>query len=160
MPERPAAEPAARRAPIPSEARKSSESAPRPGHASRPLPPEPAPAAKPSAASSAAASPSRQTAQPKPGTRPKPVRASASRSGTRAVSPGFYVQVGAFRDPARARALAGRLKRRGFSARIVAKAGGLHAVWAGPRSSRSEAETLKNSIQLKAGLSGFIVQRR
>lgn len=76
-----------------------------------------------------------------------------------APSGGYYVQTGAFKDAAGAKAVAGKLKQRGWPAIVVPKAG-LYAVWAGPQQSREAIEKLQQDIQRGLGLKGFIVQKK
>ncbi len=78
-----------------------------------------------------------------------------------AIAPGYYVQLGAFQQRARARGLADQLRRHGWHAVVVvARAGGLHAVWAGPNRTRAAAESQQAAIQRKLRKRGFIVRRK
>ncbi|RLL50564.1 SPOR domain-containing protein [Mariprofundus sp. EBB-1] len=74
------------------------------------------------------------------------------------LAPGFYVQLGAFDEKARAQGLADQLKRKGWSVKIATKKNGMHAVWIGPKSTKTEAETLLKTIHSKLKQKGFIVQ--
>jgi len=74
------------------------------------------------------------------------------------ITSGFYVQLGAFAEKARAQGLAAQLKRKGWSVKISTKKNGMHAVWIGPKSTKSEAEQLLKAIRSKLKQKGFIVQ--
>ncbi len=111
-------------------------SKPAPGQASRPLPRHvEAPARK--------ATPHKSDASPS-----QPL-----------VSGSYYVQVGAFRDQDHAKRLARRISRQGWHAHVVRKSENLHAVWVGPRASRSLAQTLQESLKQRLNLNGFIVKK-
>ncbi len=126
-----------------------------PGAASHPLPPAPKAAARPA--------PRRKDAPAKAShaqtSHAKSARTHASAPASRRTAHGdrWFVQVGAFSHRKRARAMLRRIRAKGFDGRIAPKAGGLHAVQAGPRGSRAAAETLAHSLELKAGLKGFLV---
>jgi len=77
-----------------------------------------------------------------------------------AIANGFYIQLGAFHERPRAQGLADQLKRSGWAAVITSKPGGLHAVWVGPKKTRSEAETLRNALHRKFKNKGFIVHKK
>ncbi len=77
-----------------------------------------------------------------------------------AITGGFYVQVGAFKEHLRARGLADQLKRQGSSVVIVSKKDGLHAVWIGPKKTRAEAEKLLKTMHLKHNNKGFIIHQK
>lgn len=77
-----------------------------------------------------------------------------------AITDGFYVQLGAFHESARAQGLADQLKRNGWTTVIASKPNGLHAVWVGPKKTRSEAEKLRKAIHLKLKNKGFIVHKK
>ena len=70
---------------------------------------------------------------------------------------GYYAQLGAFHEQARAQGMADQLKHHGWHAVIATTQGGLHAVWVGPKAARSDAEALLKSIQRKINTKGFIV---
>jgi len=76
------------------------------------------------------------------------------------ISSGFYVQLGAFQERPRAQGLADQIKRKGWRVVITTKKDGLHAVWVGPRKTRSEAEKLLNAIYLKLKNKGFIIHQK
>jgi cell division septation protein DedD len=77
-----------------------------------------------------------------------------------AIADGFYIQLGAFHERPRAQGLADQLKRSGWAAVITTKPGGLHAVWVGPKTTRSEAEKLSKAIHRKFKNKGFIVHKK
>jgi len=94
---------------------------------------------------------------------PPPTKHIAKKTSTIApkktvLAPGFYVQLGAFDEKARAQGLADQLKRKGWSVKIATKKNGMHAVWIGPKSTKSEAEILLKTIHSKLKQKGFIVQ--
>ncbi|MDX8401128.1 MAG: SPOR domain-containing protein [Mariprofundaceae bacterium] len=124
---------------------------PAPGTAVRPLPDSP-PTTR---AASNRLKPAAPAATPPDRRRDarKPVKQAVARGE-------WFVQVGAFKSRARARAMLRRIRDKGFDGRIVPKAGGLHAVQAGPRESREAARTLQQSLRIKAGIKGFIVRIR
>ncbi len=74
------------------------------------------------------------------------------------VTPGFYVQLGAFEKTSRAHGFADQLKRKGWSVKITDKKNGLHAVWIGPRSTKAGAEKLLKTIRSTLKQKGFIIQ--
>lgn len=76
-----------------------------------------------------------------------------------AASGNYYVQAGAFKEKTLARKLASRINRHGWNAAIVPKSG-LHAVWVGPKNSRSGIENLQKSIHRTLNIRGFIVQKK
>ena len=84
---------------------------------------------------------------------PKPVEKPVAPTG------GYYVQAGAFKDAAGARAVVAKLSQHGWPAIVVPK-GGLFAVWAGPRQSRDAIEKLQQEIQRGLNIKGFIVQKK
>jgi cell division septation protein DedD len=71
----------------------------------------------------------------------------------------YYVQAGAFKEKSLARKLASRMKEHGWNAIIVPKSG-FHAVWVGPKNSRSGIENLQKSIDRTLNIKGFIVQKK
>jgi len=99
--------------------------------------------------------PVRNTARSKPVSTSKQTATPAATS----VVSGYYAQLGAFQERARARGMADQLKHRGWHAVIATTQGGLHAVWVGPKTTRGQAETLLKSIQRKTRHKGFIVHR-
>ncbi len=76
-----------------------------------------------------------------------------------AASGNYYVQAGAFKEKTLARKLASRINKHGWNAAIVPKSG-LHAVWVGPKNSRSGIEKLQKSIHHTLNIRGFIVQKK
>ena len=123
--------------------------------------PSPAPRATPSPKSVASspksvASPTPAPARPSPAApraTPSPVAAGSPGAPPRALapsSPGFVVQVGAFRDRASADTIVGRLKGQGFSAYTVPPAergAGLFTVRVGPYRDRVDAEQARDRLR-------------
>ncbi|MFQ5356133.1 MAG: SPOR domain-containing protein [Mariprofundaceae bacterium] len=72
---------------------------------------------------------------------------------------GFYVQVGSFNDPARARKQAAKLRLAGWNVNIVIKNSGMHAVRVGPWQSRTNADKSKARLLKEFKLKGFIVNK-
>ncbi len=72
---------------------------------------------------------------------------------------GFYIQVAAFKDPARARAQAGKLRQNGWKVDIVIKGGDMHAVWVGPWQSRTDADKGKARLLKELNLKGFMINK-
>jgi len=70
---------------------------------------------------------------------------------------GYYVQVGAFKDAARARKLGNSLQHAGWHVQTVIKNHGLHAVLAGPLQTRKKAESAKLKLAKRSGIKGFII---
>jgi len=68
----------------------------------------------------------------------------------------LFVQVGAFQERSKAKAMHQAMHQSYRRVKIVLKKG-LHAVWVGPVQSRKEAETLKRDILKKHKIKGFIV---
>jgi len=75
------------------------------------------------------------------------------------VTSGYYVQLGAFKEQTRAKGLADRLSHLGWPSHIIAR-GQLHAVWAGPATTRKKAEQLQKAIAAKLGNEGFIFHQQ
>jgi len=71
---------------------------------------------------------------------------------------GYYIQLGAFKEYARAQGLADRLSHLGWPSQIIVR-GQLHAVWAGPASTRAKAKQLQQAIAAKLRNKGFIIQQ-
>jgi cell division septation protein DedD len=88
----------------------------------------------------------------RPAARPEKAPASAK--------PAFYVQVGAFKQVARAQGLIDQLHQHRWAAIIEARPKQFHAVWAGPFTSRAMAEKLMEQINSKLKIKGFIVQKK
>lgn len=77
-----------------------------------------------------------------------------------AVVPGFAVQVGVFSVQAAANELSDKLKRAGFAAfveRVQAANGPAHRVRVGPTARKPDAETMRDQIKAKLGVSGLVV---
>ncbi|RMG90988.1 MAG: hypothetical protein D6703_06400 [Zetaproteobacteria bacterium] len=72
--------------------------------------------------------------------------------------PGYYVQVGAFSDVARARALQKKIMQRGWPARLIEKGGSLMAVVIGPYDSRQKAAGKQQEIMRTFRLKGYPIQ--
>jgi len=70
---------------------------------------------------------------------------------------GYYVQVGAFKDVAKARKLANSLQHAGWHVQTITKKNALHTVLAGPLPTRIKAENAKLKLAKQSGLKGFIV---
>lgn len=70
--------------------------------------------------------------------------------------PGYFVQVGAFKDKAHANQLRRKLTASGFNCRLVDRGNGLHGVWIGPESSRSAAEKLQQELKSRLHMQGFV----
>jgi DedD protein len=86
--------------------------------------------------------------------------ASASTRAPAAAVPAFAVQVGVFSVQAKADELRDKLKRAGFAAfveRVQASSGTAHRVRVGPTVKRTDAETLRDQIKAKQGVSGLVV---
>lgn len=98
---------------------------------------------------------------PKAVIQPKPVRKEVTtKKEVNSIASGYYVQLGAFKEKPRAQGLVDQLKRQGWQALISSKANGLHAVWAGPKRSRTEIDRLQKAIEKKLKTKGFIVQQK
>jgi cell division septation protein DedD len=77
-----------------------------------------------------------------------------------AVVAGFAVQVGVFSVQAKANELSEQLKRAGFAAfveRVQASNGPAHRVRVGPIARKPDAETMRDQIKAKLGVSGLVV---
>lgn len=116
---------------------------PRPGAKASPAAAKPSPAATPSA---------RAPAPPKP--TPKPAAASKPAAGT------FTIQVGAFKDKDAAESVVARLKKKGFSAFVVAPDGAdsLFNVRVGSFTARADAERIQAKLRDEEKLKPFIVK--
>jgi len=90
---------------------------------------------------------------------PPPVKPAAAKIP---ISPatGFYIQLGAFKERARAQGQVDQLRLHGWDAVIYRKKNNFFAVLAGPRSTRSDAATLQKSIERKMKSKGFIVYHK
>jgi cell division septation protein DedD len=97
--------------------------------------------------------------QPKPSVlTPAPVptpKVQAAKAST--LAKGYYVQVGAFKEQARAETLQKKLAAN-WATHIKSKPNNLFAVWAGPYPSSKEAERVKTSLASRAKIKGFIVK--
>jgi len=92
---------------------------------------------------------------PKVAVTPPPVTKQIKRSTT--ISPGYYVQTGAFSERKRAEALAKKLST-SWKTQIKKKSNNLYAVWSGPYTNSKEATAAKNSIAIRTKITGFIVK--
>jgi len=72
---------------------------------------------------------------------------------------GYFIQAGAFQDPARAKKRQSMLRTSGWNVSIVNKGKGLHAVWLGPWSSRAEADRAKSRLIRIHKIQGFIIRK-
>jgi len=70
---------------------------------------------------------------------------------------GYYVQVGAFKDTAKAKKMAALLQHSGWHAQIISKKNNLHAVLAGPLKTRKKAEKAKLKLARQSGIKGYII---
>jgi len=128
---------------------------------------ETAPTAPQSAVTPAQTSPQRAAAAPAPVISPattlpasiKPVVTRRPPLAKPSVTTGYYVQLGAFKEQARAKGLADRLSHLGWPSHIIVR-GQLHAVWAGPATTREKAEQLQKAIAAKLGNEGFIFHQQ
>lgn len=73
---------------------------------------------------------------------------------------GYYVQLGAFKEKARAQGQVDQLKHFGWNAIVYRKSNALFAVWAGPKANRSDAQSLRKAIEVKMKSRGFIVHHK
>ncbi|MFQ5582745.1 MAG: SPOR domain-containing protein [Mariprofundaceae bacterium] len=73
---------------------------------------------------------------------------------------GYYVQLGAFRDRSRAKSLADRVHKAGWSAHIEPRSNNMHAVWTGPMTSRDQAKQTLQKIDKSMHIKGFIVRKQ
>lgn len=89
----------------------------------------------------------------------KPVKPVNPAPTTSTSAHGFYVQVGSFKDPDRARAQKEKLVRAGWNVDIVLKNKGMHAVWVGPWPSRAKARKIKNRLATELKLEGFVIKK-
>jgi len=72
---------------------------------------------------------------------------------------GYYVQVGAFKDVARAKKLANSLQHAGWHVQVIFKDHALHAVLVGPWPTRNQAQSTKLQLAYKNKVKGFIIQQ-
>ncbi len=70
---------------------------------------------------------------------------------------GYYVQVGAFKDPVKAKRMATLLQQTGWHAQIVSKRNNLHAVLSGPLKTRKKAKNMKSRLAKQSGIKGYII---
>jgi len=94
-----------------------------------------------------------------PAMHPPSVRPHHHQAAAASIANGYYVQMGAFQQRSRAQGMVRHLKKRGWKAVLTTTQGGLHAVWIGPKRTRSEAETLLKIIRTKLKNKGFIVHQ-
>lgn len=71
---------------------------------------------------------------------------------------GYYIQLGAFKDRAKAKALVERVRKSGWSAHIEPR-NHLHAVWSGPMTSREKAVQRLQQINKAMHIKGFIIHK-
>ena len=71
---------------------------------------------------------------------------------------GYYVQLGAFSNHANASAMIKKLSLHNRPIHIVEKPNNIHAVWAGPYSSRSYAEGARDEIYRLNKIKGYVTQ--
>jgi len=90
---------------------------------------------------------------------PPSVRAHHHHAAAATIANGYYVQMGAFQERSRAQGMVKHLKKRGWKAVLTTTRLGLHAVWIGPKRTRSEAERLLKIIRAKLKNKGFIVHQ-
>ncbi|EAU55111.1 SPOR domain-containing protein [Mariprofundus ferrooxydans] len=99
----------------------------------------------------------------KPTTRPtsrsKTITTQAATPARSEPGAGYYVQLGAFKESARAKGLTARLSHLGWQSHIIVR-GSLHAVWAGPTTTRAQAEQLQKAIAAKLHNQGFIIRQQ
>lgn len=70
---------------------------------------------------------------------------------------GYYIQVGAFKDVAKAKKLADSLQHAGWHVQTITKENALHAVLVGPLQTRIKAESTKLKLAKQSKVKGFIV---
>lgn len=70
---------------------------------------------------------------------------------------GYYVQVGAFKNAARAKKLAKSLQHAGWHVQVIPK-NALHAVLVGPWATRDQAKNTKLQLTHRNKIKGFIIQ--
>ena len=133
--------------------------------------PTPAPAAKPTPKSEAAGAPPAAVVKAGPGGpvgAASPPRVASNLPATAApaapppaVTPagGFTIQVGVFKEKARAEALATQLKGKGFAATVSGAADGPFNVRVGSYADRAEAEKTQARLRDEEKLQPFIVKR-
>lgn len=71
---------------------------------------------------------------------------------------GYFVQLGAFRNQTRARALMARLKSLGWRVHLQPKSDQLHAVMVGPWPKQDSARKARGRLR-QQGFSGFVLKR-
>ncbi len=123
------------------------------------IPPRPAPLPK---ADESRTRTAEKPAKPAPQAEEIQTRPVKSVKPAPAISPpvqGFYVQVGSFRDPDRARAQKEKLIRAGWNVNVVPKGKGMHAVWVGPWPSRAKAKKIKKRLATELKLEGFVIKK-
>lgn len=94
-----------------------------------------------------------------PKTRSKTITTQAATPARAEPDAGYYVQLGAFKESARAKGLTDRLSHLGWQSHIIVR-GSLHAVWAGPTTTRSQAEQMQKAIAAKLHNQGFIIRQQ
>lgn len=122
--------------------------------------PESAPVSKPSSVDTT--SPAQAVTQEKPPIAKRETTAPASKQQpeSRAVTKGWVVQVGSFRQEGNAIALRDRLKTAGFSAfeeRVKGSAAPIYRVKVGPEQNRERANALKAKLLAKQKLKGIVM---
>lgn len=71
---------------------------------------------------------------------------------------GYYIQLGTFRERALAENLATKLRRSHLHVQLIEK-NGMHAVWAGPWTTREKADASKQDIYKRTRLKGFVIRK-
>jgi len=119
--------------------------------------PEPTPVQRPAPTTTPTPTPT-PTTTPTTTTTPAPTRTPAP--AVAGDAPGFYVQLGAFSDSARAEALANRVRNAGFEAfvqRAVMPNGTMYRVRIGPTTQRDTADALAAHISRTIGERAVVV---
>jgi cell division protein FtsN len=117
------------------------------------FPATPKPAPKPAAPKPQAAP------KPTPAPAPKPAVAPTSKPAAPVATnapAGYYIQVGTFKDKQHAIALSGKLEYKSWPSLVVARPGGMHAVWVGPYKTRDDVDQAKSALKKDTGLPGFV----
>jgi len=84
---------------------------------------------------------------------------SSPKTTTRTWAGAYYVQLGAFRDRAKAKALVARVRKAGWAAHIEPRRKNMHAVWTGPMTSREKAVQRLQQIDRTMHIKGFIIHK-
>lgn len=119
------------------------------------LPEKAKPLVQPDRAAITPAKPAAKKPAPQPST--KPAEKAQPAADTSPVRPGYYVQVGAFREKPRADKMATRLKQQHWPVALVPKRQML-AVWVGPYHLRNEALKAGSQLEKEQHLKGFVVR--